>query len=347
MNARTKLSTICLVRLSALGDVVLVLPLIRQLQRELPGCKLTWVIGRGAYDAVAGLAEEGIEFVVIDKPRGLRDYLAFRRRMADRSFDALLCLQASWRANWLYACLNAKQKIGYGADRAKDLHRLFVGQSLPPARPHLADGFLQFAEALGLPFPEKLEWRLPVAKEALAWADATLPQGDFLAFSPCSSKPERDWPVERHAEVLNHVSAKYRLPVVVLGGPSERERATIEQILSLVKHPVLNLVGKTRIPQLVAVLSRCRLLLAPDTGAVHLANAFGRPVVGLYAVAPASRTGPRDNTDYCIDHFATAVRTLLNKDPSRVPWAQRVHDTRAMRLITTDEVLASIDRILS
>ncbi|MDR0902203.1 MAG: hypothetical protein LBM92_05475, partial [Opitutaceae bacterium] len=141
--------TICIVRLSALGDAVMVAPLIKMLRREWPAAKITWVIGRGAHPAVASLERLGVEFVVIDKPRGARDYLALRRRLAGRCFDALLCLQASWRANLIYPCVRARRKIGYGRDRAKDCHSFFIREALPAGPSHILDGFLQFAEALG------------------------------------------------------------------------------------------------------------------------------------------------------------------------------------------------------
>jgi heptosyltransferase I len=337
--------SICLVRLSALGDVVMVLPLLRALQARWPEARITWVIGRAVLPALAGLAAEGVDFVVIDKPRGPGDYLRLRRQLASSDFDVLLCLQASLRANLLYPCIRAKRKIGYGSDRAKDLHRWFVAETLPPAHPHLVDGFLQFAEALGLPRTERVEWRLPVDPQASIWADETLPKGPFLALSPCASKPERDWPAERFAALVQRAAPL--LPVVLLGGPGARERAQIDAIQALSGAEVLDLAGRTSLPQLVAVLSRCRVLVAPDTGAVHIANAFGRPVVGLYAVAPASRTGPYGNIGHCVDRFPEAVRRLQGLDPSQVPWAHRAHDLRAMQLIGLEDVWEKLSPLLA
>jgi heptosyltransferase I len=334
------------VRLSALGDVVMALPLVRTLQARWPEARITWIIGRAAHEALAGLSNEGIEFVVIEKPRGICDYLALRRRLAGRTFDVLLCLQASWRANWIYPCIRARRKIGYGRDRAKDFHSCFIRESIPPAKPHLVDGFLQFAEALGLELPREVDWRLPLQPAAESWAGATLPGKPFIAVSPCSSKPERDWPVERMAEVLRWAHGRDPGPIVLLGGPAGRERSFVDALVSQSQVPVLDMVGRTSVPQLIAALARCRLLLAPDTGAVHIANAFGRPVVGLYAVAPASRTGPYGRMEYCVDRFDEAARTLLGRDPARLPWSQRVHDPRAMSLIGVEEVICKIDLIL-
>jgi heptosyltransferase I len=132
---------------------------------------------------------------------------------------------------------------------------------------------------------------------------------------------------------------------VLLGGNSERERLAAASISVGASAPVVNLMGATSLPQLVAALARCRLLISPDTGAVHMANALGRPVVGLYAVAPASRTGPYSHTEYCVDVFEEGVRTLLGRDPATVPWSQRVHDPRAMGLISVAAVLEKIQKV--
>src|SRR6185295_6261666 len=96
---------------------------------------------------------------------------------------------------------------------------------------------------------------------------------------------------------------------------------------------VTNLVGKTTAKQLAAVLGRARALVAPDTGPVHIATAMGKPVIGLYAVAPSKLSGPYLSRDLVIDRFAEAVRTILQKDPAHVPWGTRVHRQKAMELI--------------
>lgn len=323
-------------------------PLIRALQAHSPSTRITWVIGKGAYPLVSGLADEGVEFVVIDKPRRIGDYLDLRRRLAGRTFDALLCLQASWRANWLYPCISARRKIGYSADRARDFQRFFVKEHISGHRPHLVDGFLQFGQQVGLPNNLQAEWRLPVDKAASEWADNTLPAAGFVAVSPCASKAERDWPVDRYCSVIRTLLARKRGPVVLLGGNSEREKHMAATIVRDVASPtgLVNLVGATSLPRLVAALSRAKALLAPDTGAVHIANALGRPVVGLYAVAPAHRTGPYSNSEYCVDVFERGVRELLGKDPARIPWSQRVHDPRAMSLISVEAVLDKLDLAL-
>jgi heptosyltransferase I len=337
---------ICLVRLSALGDVVMTLPLVRAIQAHLPEAKLTWVIAGGAYPLVSALADEGIEFVVLDKPRGLQDYAEFHHRMSDRRFDVLLCLQAAWRANWLYPMVRAERKIGFAADRAKDLHWLFVRETIEPRRVHNVDQFLQFAEKLGVPVPAEPEWRLPVDPAATAWAAQALPAKPFLALNPCASKVSRNWSAENYAAVVRELQRRHGLAVVLLGGPAREERLMAQKINTALDGGALDLVGRTNVPQMVAVLARCRLLLAPDTGAVHIANALGRPVVGLYVASRCVRTGPYRRGQFSVDRYAEAVRRFLFTDPEQNGWELRVHDPRAMDLIKVEDVLAGCEAAL-
>jgi heptosyltransferase I len=340
-------NSICLFRLSALGDVVMVLPLVRAIQASRPDAKLTWVIAKGAYPLVAGLAGEGVEFVVLEKPRGLADFREIRDRMAGRRFDVLLCLQASWRANILYPWITAGRKIGYRADRAKDFHGMFVRESIEPRRNHIADAFLQFGEAIGVPAPAVPEWRLPVDPAAAAWAAGALPAGPLVALNPCASKAERNWSEDHYAAVARELHARHGLVTILLGGPGADERRVAEKLKAALGDRAVDLVGRTTLPQLVAVLARVRLLLAPDTGAVHIANALGRPVVGLYTSARCARTGPYRHPEYCVDRYDEAVRRFLRRDPERELWELRVHDRRAMDLITVAEVLRQCEAALS
>jgi heptosyltransferase I len=339
--------SICLFRLSALGDVVLVLPLVRAIQARKPEAKLTWIIAQGAHPLVAGLAGEGIEFVVLDKPNGLGDYVKIHHQLAERRFSVLLCLQASWRANTLYPMIKAGRKIGYRADRAKDFHRLFVRESIEPRRNHIADAFLQFGEMIGVPAPAVPEWRLPVDPAAAAWAQDSLPAGPFLALNPCASKAERNWSAANYAAVAREMRLRHGLSLVLVGGQGAAEQAMGKAVHATLGGDVLDLVGRTTLPQLVATLARCRLLLAPDTGAVHIANALGRPVVGLYTSAQSARTGPYGRTEFSVDRYREAVSRFMRRDPDREPWELRVHDSRAMDLITVADVVERCEAALA
>ena len=336
----TQRRRICIVRLSALGDVCLVVPLVRTLQHNFPEAQITWVIGRAAHALVEGL--DGVEFVVVDK----RFLLGSRRQLRGRSFDELLAVQASLRAHMLLTAIRARVRIGFDSARAKDFHSWFIDKPIPPGEQHLLDSFLSFGLALGAKEPV-IEWRLPISEANHAFARDLMPGDNWMAVNPMASKPERNWMPDRYAAVVDHAVQSRKWNVVFTGGPGAAEGAFAREILKSVKQKqaIINLVGKTTPKQLAAVLARARVLLAPDTGPVHIATAMGKPVIGLYAVAPSKLSGPYLSRELVIDRFSEAVRTILHKDPAHIPWGTRVHNQKAMELIQVSDVLEKLEQV--
>jgi heptosyltransferase I len=113
--------SIAVLRMSALGDVVMTLPLLRTLQKAFPRTKIHWIVSRPFDTIVQGIS--GIELIVIDKPRGPLSYWRLFRQMQAYDFDWLLVPQASMRANLVTAVTRAKRKIGFGALHARELQR--------------------------------------------------------------------------------------------------------------------------------------------------------------------------------------------------------------------------------
>jgi len=335
---------IALVRLSALGDVTLMLPVVRTLQRVRPDIKITWITGVGAYQLLEGV--EGVEFVVIDKPRRLLDYPAFSRRLAKRRFDVVLAAQANLRANLLYPWIPATRKIGFDRTRAREGQWLFTKQRIPFAQQHLMDSFFAFLEAEGIT-ERVLEWDLPIPDSDRDWAREQLPKGagPLVILNPGSSKMERIWLPERYIEVVRLLQRKWDARVVLTGDRSATERGLGAYIHSQVDSSVINLVGQTTPKQLAAVIREADCLVAPDTGPVHIAVAVGTPVVGLYAVAPSWLSGPYLYSELVVDRYEQAVRQILNRDPAQVPWGTRVHTNKAMYLIEVEDVMQSLSRV--
>lgn len=334
--------SICIVRLSALGDVLMLVPLVRTLQYRFPEAKLTWVISRPAYDLVEGMT--GIEFIVIDKPNRLMDYWRFRQQMKARQFDVLLATQSSFRANLLYGCIRAPRKIGYDTLRAKDGHRWFINETIAPGRDHTLDGFLRFAEKLGVD-EKQIRWDLPKQDADYAWARAHLPTASGLVFlvNPAASKPERSWLVERYIAVIKHVQTRWNAHVVLIGGPGAHDKALGDAICEAVS--VTNLIGKTKIKQLLAVIDLADVLLCPDTGPSHMASAVATPVVALHAVTSANVSGPYLYRGLSVDCYPQAVQTVLKKTIGETPWGTHAHGDQTMALVTVDAVIDQLDRV--
>jgi len=335
--------SICLLRLSALGDVTHVLPLVRTLRRAWPGVALTWIIGKGEQRLLDGL--DGVEFVVYDKASGLAGMRALRRQLAGRRFDVLLQMQVAARANLLSAFVPAVRRIGYDRARAKDLHGLFVNERIPE-RPgiHVLDAIGSFCEPLGLR-QDEVAWNLPVPDDARAWAAAQWPDDGIpaLLVSPCSSHALRNWRAERYAAVADHAAARdWR--VVLCGGRTALERGTADAILAAMRAPALDLVGKDTLKQLPALLERADLVLTPDSGPMHIANAMGSKVLGLHAASNPARSGPYSDRRYCVDRYDDAARRFLGKPAAELKWGAKIEREGVMDLVTVEDAVAAFER---
>lgn len=335
--------SICLVRLSALGDVVLATVLVRTLRTNFPQARLTWLTSALTRELLGEL--DGVEYIIVPRPLRLRDYGELRRQLRGRSFDVLLAAQASFRANLVHACVPARRKIGFDALRGRDAHGWFVSERVPYRDEHLAEGFLAFAGALGIPrerFASRLELRVDEAARA-AGAGLVGP-GAYFVINPAASKEERVWPLERYAAVARHVLANSDWRVVLTGGGGA-EKALVDALAARLPGTVVNLAGRTAVRELAAVIAGAEGLLAPDTGPVHIAAAVGTPVIGLYAVARSALTGPWPDRRYCVDRYVEAAAALLGKSGAKLGWHSRVHDARAMEFISVEEVCGQFDRL--
>jgi heptosyltransferase I len=334
---------LCLLRLSALGDVTHVVPLVHTLRNAWPGIPIAWVIGRGEHRLLAGLP--GVEFIEYDKRTGLAGMRALRRELHGRRFEALLQMQVAARANLLSAFIPARRRIGYDRARSKDLHGLFVNERIAD-RPgiHVLDAIGSFCEPLGLA-QGVVEWNLPVAEDAHAWARAQWPDDGqpVLMVSPCSSHVRRNWRAERYAAVADHaIDRGWR--VVLCGGRSALERETSDAILAAMRGPALDLVGRDTLEQLPALLARANLLMTPDSGPMHIANAMGTKVLGLHAATNPDRSGPYSDRRFCADRYDDAARKYLGKPAAELRWGTRIEADGVMDLVTVEDGIAAFER---
>lgn len=336
---------ICLLRLSAIGDTCHAVPVARALQTRWPTTRLTWIIGKTEHSLLQGL--EGVEFVVLDKSRGWRGYADVRRSLAGRRFDVVLDMHASARANVVSLLVDSPLKIGFDRARARDYQWLFCNRQIAAREhEHVMDGFFGFAAALGVERGE-LRWGIPVSSDDRAFAaDVIDAERPSLVISPVTGqrfRNYRNWQVECYARIADYASARYGAAVVLTGGGTAIERAYGEGIVRGSTSAPKNLIGKTTLKQLLAILERGTVLLCPDSGPAHMATAVGTPVVGLYATSNRLRTGPYLSQHLVVDKYPEAVEREFGKPVDSLRWGQRVRDPAAMSLIRVEDVERKLD----
>ncbi len=338
--------SVCILRLSAIGDTCHVLAVIRTLQRAWPETKFTWVIGRVEAKLLGHIPD--IEFIPVDKKSKAKAYRTLREAMRGRRFDVLMHMQLALRASLMSMLIPAKIKLGFDRKRARELQWLFTTDRIRPAeRQHVLDALFGFAEKFGV-YEKLLRWDIPIPAEAHDYARKLIPDGagQTLVISPCSSHVLRNWRPEYYAQVADYAITSLGMKVVLVGGRSDVELRMGREIQLHMRKPAKNAIGKDTLIQLLATLERATVVLSPDSGPAHMATAVGTPVVGLYAATNPARSGPYLSRQWCVDKYDVAARQLLGKPATEIPWSTKIEKPGVMDLITPDEVNKKLHSVL-
>ena len=286
------LDRVCIVMMSAVGDAVHVLPVVTALKRANPAMHLTWVLQPGPATLVRGhpLVDE---ILLFDRTAGVRGFIDIRRQLHERAFDLVLGLQVYFKAGLITGFTAAPVKLGFDRARARDFNWLFTTRRIPPhAMQHVQDQYLEFCDWCGVPH-DRVEWGLGPWEGERAWQHEFFSTFDRPAapIVVATSKPEKDWPPERWAEVCDALYSDFGLQPVLVGGRSERELRAESVILSHAQHKPVSALG-SGLRRLVSIFDGAALVLSPDTGPLHISVALDTPVVSLIGYSNPKRVGP-------------------------------------------------------
>jgi heptosyltransferase I len=315
-------SRICIIKPSALGDIVHALPVLTGLRRRYPDAWISWVVNRSYEPLLQGHPDlnETIPFDrgVAKRQGWWKALLSFRRFLVElrwRRFDLVLDLQGLLKSGLMTWATRAPRRIGLSSARegASWCCTDIVGGT-GRLDAHAVDRYWEAARALGAKEEDRV-FRLPPFHAAQAMAEETL--RDFprpwMMCAVGSRWETKRWPPSFFGELLRRAQEMSGGTVVFVGG-GEDTPASIEAARSL-SGPLLILTGQTTFPQLAATLSRADVMVANDTGPLHLACALGRPVVAPYTCTRAALTGPYGQRDRAIETNVWCAGSLVKQCP--------------------------------
>jgi heptosyltransferase I len=307
---------ICIVLLTGLGDVVMGLPVANALKRHAPGVHITWV-SEPMPSGILRPHPAVDELVVYEKKKGARGILDLSERLRGGDFELTLNLNYYFKSVWPTLLSRAPRRIGFDWGRSRD-GTWFAHNEHIASRPrsHTQEMFLEFLDHLEVP-REPVEWRIALSEQE------RIDQASFfrrfegrpvVAVVPASANERKDWFASGYARVVDALQEEMGYAVMLVGGPGERETRIAREVSGLSSSaPVWALGDGVR--RLAWLLEGSQLVIAPDTGPVHISRALDVPVIGLYGHTNPWRVGPYGRfQDLWIDMYTEPDEA---PDPSR------------------------------
>lgn len=320
-----------------IGDAVMTTPALMALRAGCPDAEIVLLTNplvaplfkhHPAVDRVLVYARKG-------KHRGLRGFYRMVRELRRENFDAALLLQNAIEA----ALLTFAARIPYRAGYPTDARRLLLSDpvNLNPGDKtlHHTEYYLTLLRRLGFATPQT-SLCLHVTPAELDWARTTLESNNVIALNPGAAYGSaKRWFPERFAAVADTLAQRYGATILLTGGPGEREIG--EEIGAFMQSDSINMVGKTDVRQMMALLASSRLLITNDSGPMHVAAAFDVPIVAVFGPTDHTTTSPASETVEIVRKEVDCAPCLLRQCPT---------DHRCMKNITPDDVIAAAIKLL-
>ena len=320
-----------------IGDAVMATPALGAIREAWPMAHITVI----ANPLVAELfvfhpgCDRVLRFDKQTAHRGIGGLWDFCRVLRKERFDLAILLQNAVEAAFMATLAGIPRRAGYRTDGRGLLLTAGVAAVDKKHGMHHVDYYLHLLRQLGVAGGDR-RLRLALTPAEEQWAADRLGSGDWIAINPGASYgAAKRWFPERFAAVADALADEFGARIVLTGGPGEAGIG--DDIARAMRTPSLNLIGTTSVRELMAVLARCRLVVTNDSGPMHIAAAFGTPIVAVFGPTDHTTTSPLGEQCRIVRHAADCAPCMLRECPT---------DHRCMAGISAADVLAAARSLL-
>ena len=320
-----------------IGDAVMTTPALKAVRETFPDASITVI----ANPLVAQLfqfhpdCDEVIEFDRQGRHAGVAGFLRFVATLRSRKFDCAILFQNAIEAALMAFLAGVPNRTGYMTDGRRLLlnHPVAIGDTERAL--HHTDYYLHMLAQCGVTTSVKQQ-ALALRQDEIQSAAENHPQGRFAVINPGAAYGSaKRWIPERFAEVADKLFSEFGLSIVLSGGPGEIEIGA--DIAKAMQSPHQNLIGKTSVRQMMALLAASSLMITNDSGPMHVAAAFGVPMVAIFGPTDHTTTSPWGTRSQIVRQPVECSPCMLRQCPI---------DHRCMQRVTVEDVLSAAAALL-
>ncbi|MCJ7773440.1 MAG: glycosyltransferase family 9 protein [Desulfobacterales bacterium] len=309
------------------------------IKKSLPNSKITWLV-EPKWVELIDFHPSIDNVIVFNRVWNAFGVIGLYRKLKQQHFDITLDLQRHLKSGFFSFLSRSKRRIGFNRNDSKELnwifnneHIDFFGDDLPKFL-----HYLKFTQHLGLPKPDVIDFGFSeFDPDPYLPDDISSIKKPFISVVIGSSWQSKDWFFEHYVQLISNILASGKYVVVLLGDCSQKNLS--ESISAEVNsNKLINMVNKTSLRELAAILKKADAGVGPDSGPGHIAAAVGTPYVTLFGPTPPARVAP-----YGCEHLV--VQTSAQCAPCNKKRCAD-HEDHCMRLITATEVFKKLDEVL-
>jgi len=320
---------ILIVKLSSLGDLFHALPAVHMLREAYPDATIDWVT-HGAYQKLVSCFIDVDNTIAYPRHTFLRDANHFVRELRKHRYDLIVDLQGLFKSALVARLAKGKKRIG--PSFCREGSRFMYNKVAGPANleRHAVDQILDIIDHLGIKRTK------PVFPVVFPPQSQTVTR-PHIVVAPASRWPSKNWPPERFAAAARQLQREWQATISIIGAPGEE--TICQTVAKALQEPYQNYAGKTNMVEMGSILTSADILIANDSGPVHMAAAIGIPTVVLYGPTNPVRIGP-----YGTGHQILLPATPCDCDRQRVC---QHPDTACIKQTTVETVVQAANAILS
>ena len=317
---------ILIIKPTSLGDVVHALPVLAKVRDAFPDARVSWLVA----DALRPLVESNdrLDHVYGFHRRGgglfgtakANIALACALRRAD--FDCVIDLQGLLRSALFAWITRSPMRVGL-SDAREGSRAFYTHVAQVDGAVHAVERYLKVGEVLGfdgdqayfgLEMPQWAHGSVARMLESLEPASLR----PYIALSPGARWPTKMWPAENFTEAARLLRERFGGTIFLVGAEPDAG-ASGARIAREMGEGVVNCIGRTSIEELVALFGRMDMLITPDTGLLHVADALGVPLVAIFGPTDPAKTGPYIQRDRVMVSHACPEAPCFRRDCRRAP----------------------------
>ncbi len=331
-------SRILIVRLSAIGDCILSVPVLNAIRRHFPKARIGWVVERAAAQLIEGHSALDDLFVVSKATfRSPGQLWTIARELRQWRPDTTIDLQGLTKSSLLAWLSGARRRLGLHRDQfdGREWSCVLNNCLYQPESSHIVERSLELLRLLGVN-DSTIEYGLPEQDADANFALQTIASmplaSRFAIINVGAGWVSKIWPSSRYASIAKHLGETWKMPSLVVWA-NEAERKAAEEVVAS-SDGFASLAPSTTLTQLASLIRCAALFVGSDTGPMHLSVAVGTPTVGMIGPMPVERVGPVGPHHAAVQN----ARLLCGSD--------RKTDCTPMLSIATEQVVHACDQLL-